>query len=108
MAVRLPTSNRKRIVNYRKTEECTESERFTSLPDEFILHDAEVCWGELAEDIDVYFETEEGFHLYFRESMERKFVLFEFGGFQSKTAKIYFKAEKQFIDLLRESITMEY
>ena len=47
----------KEKVNYKKTEECTESERFTSLPDDFILHDAEVCWGEMAEDNDVYFET---------------------------------------------------
>ena len=99
----------KEKVNYRKTEECTESERFTSLPDEFILHDAEVCWGELAEDIDVYFETEEGLPLVFSREYGKKICIYlNSGDFKVRPPRSILKPEKQFIDLLRESITMEY
>ena len=30
-----------------------------------MLHDAEICWGKVAEDVDVYFETESGIPLVF-------------------------------------------
>jgi len=52
-------------VHYHKTEECLEEDRFSNLPEDFVLHDAEICWGKVAEDVDVYFETESGIPLVF-------------------------------------------
>lgn len=52
-------------VHYHKTEECLEEDRFSNLPEDFVLRDAEICWGKVAEDVDVYFETESGIPLVF-------------------------------------------
>ena len=45
-----------------------------------MLHDAEICWGKVAEDVDVYFETESGIPLVFSREYETYRSLLEVDG----------------------------
>lgn len=104
-------SNFKQIhsVLYRKTGLCAEKGAFSSLPDEFRLHDAEVCWGEIADDVDVYFETEEEIPLVFsREYGNGICIYLNSGDFKERPSRSILRPEEGLVGLLRESILMGY
>ncbi|MCD8116536.1 MAG: toll/interleukin-1 receptor domain-containing protein [Oscillospiraceae bacterium] len=92
-------------VQYIKTEDCRESGLFSSLPDSFILHDDEICWGKTAPDVDVYFETAEGQPLVFsREYGSGLCIWMNPGDFKEYPPNSILKPEREFIALLREAI----
>ena len=92
-------------VHYYKTEECIDMDIFSNLPNDFILHDAEICWGNVAEDVDVYFETENGIPLVFsREYGKGTCIYLNSGDFKERPPKSILKPEKNFIELLKEAI----
>ena len=96
-------------VVYIKTEECRDSDVFTSLNDRFILHDAEICWGNIADDVDVFFKTEDDIPLVFaREYGSGICVYLNPGDFKERPPRSILKPEKEFVDLLRESIYLQY
>ncbi len=96
-------------VRYYKTDECKESGRFASLPDEFVLHDDEICWGDVAPDVDVYFETEDGRALVFgREYGNGMCLWLNPGDYKEFPPRSILKPEKEFVALLRETLTMEF
>lgn len=94
-------------VNYQKTDECVESGRFASLPEEFVLHDAEICWGDTAEDVDIYFETENGIPLVFSREYGKGICFYlNSGDFKERPPRSILKPEKAFVALLKEMIQM--
>ena len=96
-------------VRYFKTEGCHETRRFASLPEEFVLHDDEVCWGSVAPDVEVYFETEDGHPLVFsREYGNGLCIWLNSGDFKEYPSKSILKPEKEFVALLREALLLEY
>lgn len=95
-------------VRYVKTDTCWESGRFSSLPEEFVLHDDEVCWGSVAPDVEVYFETEDGHPLVFsREYGNGLCIWLNPGDFKEYPPKSILKPEKEFVALLREAIMLD-
>jgi len=100
---------RTRTVRYVKTDICKEEGLFESLLDSFSLTDGEVCWGELAPDVNVYFETENGYPLVFsREYGTGICLYFNSGDYNNTAPGSILKPEKQFVLLLRELINFEY
>lgn len=94
-------------VEYKKTEDCEG--KFTSLPDEFVLHDCEICWGNLEYDVEVHFETPDGIPLVFsREYGNGVCIYLHPGDYKFNPPPSIGKPEKEFVDLLRESIKFEY
>ena len=75
----------------------------------FILHDAEICWGNIADDVDVFFKTEDDIPLVFaREYGSGICVYLNPGDFKERPPRSILKPEKEFVDLLRESIYLQY
>lgn len=73
-----------------------------------MLHDAEICWGKVAEDVDVYFETESGIPLVFsREYGNGLCIFLNSGDFKERTPRSILKPEKNFVELLKEAILMQ-
>lgn len=96
-------------VRYIKTEDCAEQGTFASLPEEFVLHDDEICWGSIAPDVEVYFETEDGRPLVFsREYGNGVCIWLNSGDFKEYPSKSILKPEKEFVALLREALLLEY
>lgn len=96
-------------VTYVKTEDCKDNERFTSLGDQFALHDAELCWGNLAYDVEVHFETPDGIPLVFsREYGNGVCIYLHSGDYKFNPPPSIGKPEREFVDLLRESIRFAY
>ena len=96
-------------VHYKKTSECLEEGAFSSLPEEFDLHDAEICWGDLAEDVEIYFETEDGIPLVFSREYGRGVCIYlNSGEFKERPPRSILKPEKDFVKLIRESILMKH
>ena len=62
-----------------------------------MLHDAEICWGKVAEDVDVYFETESGIPLVFSREYGNGLCIFLNSG----------DFKKNFVELLKEAILMQ-
>lgn len=95
------------IVKYVKTTDCQMSGAFASLPDVFELHDAEVCWGKLADDVDIYFETPDGIPLVFsREYGNGICIYFNSGDFKDNPPKSILKPETNFLNILKECILL--
>lgn len=97
-------------VKYIKSENCEDTNRFMSLPEEFVLQDAEICWGmDPAGDIDVYFETEDGKPLVFsREYGNGICIWLNPGDYKNYPPRSISKPEKNFIALLKEAISLKY
>ena len=96
-------------VIYEKTEDCKECGNFASLPDQYTLHDAELCWGELAYDAEVYFRTPDGKPLVFsREYGKGVCIYLHSGDYKFNPPPSIGKPEKEFVDLLREAIQLIY
>lgn len=96
-------------VEYVKTDDCKDSAKFTSLPDSFVLHDAELCWGDLAYDVEVYFETPDGVPLVFsREYGNGVCIFLHSGDYKFAPPPSIGKPESDFVNLLREAITFDY
>lgn len=96
-------------VTYVKSEDCRENGLFTSLPETFMLHDAEICWGNLAYDVDVHFETPDGIPLVFsREYGSGVCIYLHSGDYKFDPPPSIGKPQKEFIDLLREAIHYNY
>ena len=73
-----------------------------------MLHDAEICWGKVAEDVDVYFETEKGIPLVFsREYGNGLCIFLNSGDFKERPPRSILKPEKNFVELLKEAILMQ-
>lgn len=95
-------------VTYIKTQICKDNNLFASLPNEFKLSDAEICWGNLASDVDVLFENEEGLPLVFQRRYGNGYcIFFNSGDYKDNLPHSILKPEKEFIELLREIITMD-
>lgn len=96
-------------VKYYKTESCKEDGNFLALPDEFTLRDDEICWGQTAPDIDVFFETEDGIPLVFgREYGRGMCIWFNSGDFKDYPSKSLLKPQDNFVLLLKEMLKFEY
>lgn len=96
-------------VHYVKTQQCMDNAAFNNLPETFCLHDAEICWGDIADDVDVYFTTVEGIPLVFsREYGEGICIYLNSGDFKDRPPLSIRKPEKEFISLLQGAIQMEY
>ena len=96
-------------VGYHKTDDCRDAGAFSELPDSFVLHDDEVCWGDLAPDVDIYFTTEDGIPLVFSREYGKGICLYLNPGDYKKTPpRSILKPEKDFINLLREAIRFPY
>lgn len=73
-----------------------------------MLHDAEICWGKVAEDVDVYFETESGIPLVFSRKYGNGLCIFlNSGDFKERPPRSILKPEKNFVELLKEAILMQ-
>lgn len=96
-------------VHYVKTDFCKEKCLFESISDSFDLTDGEICWGELADDIDIYFETDEGIPLVFSREYGKGICLyFNSGDYKNNAPRSILKPEKPFVLLLRELINLKY
>ncbi len=97
------------IIKYKKTDLCNELNHFSELPDEFELHDGEFCWGQYAPDVEVFFETEDGIPLVFsREYGNGVCVWMNPGDYKEYPPQSIVKPEKEFIQMLKEAILIEY
>ena len=96
-------------VEYVKTEDCKESNKFPSLPEKFVLHDAELCWGELAYDVEVHFANPDGIPLIFsREYGAGVCIYLHSGDYKFNPPPSIGKPEKEFVELLKDAIKFEY
>ena len=96
-------------VEYVKTEDCVENGQFTTLPESFVLHDAELCWGDLAYDVDVHFETPDGVPLVFsREYGNGVCIFLHSGDYKFNPPPSIGKPEREFVDLLRDAVKFDY
>lgn len=95
-------------VQYNKTEACKEYEIFGELPEQFSLIDDELCWGELAPDVNVFFENEDGIPLVFsREYGKGLCVWMNSGDFKKYPSESILKPDANFIALLKSMILWE-
>lgn len=96
-------------VKYKKTQLCNETEKFMSLPEEFELHDNEICWGNYGPDVDVFFETEDGKPLVFTREYGRGVCIWlNPGDFKDYPPQSVAKPEAGFVQLMREAIRFRY
>ena len=96
-------------VQYVKTDFCHDEEAFAELPESFFLHDGEICWGDLAPDVDVYFKTEDGIPLVFaREYGKGVCIYMNSGDYKKHPPRSILKPEKNFVLLLKASIAFSY
>lgn len=96
-------------VEYIKDENCNDFDVFTQLPDSFVLHDDEICWGDTSPDIDVYFKTKEGIPLVFsREYGKGLCVWLNSGDFKYYPSLSISKPESHFVLMLKEAILMKW
>ena len=92
-------------VIYKKTDICKSNKNFDDLPDEFTLHDGEICWGALENDVDVYFETDGGIPLVFiREYGKGKCIYMNSGDYRKGPPYSISKPEDLFVNLLESII----
>ena len=97
------------VIRYNKTESCVDLSQFVDLPCEFELHDGELCWGQYGPDVEVFFETDEGIPLVFcREYGNGICIWMNTGDFKEYPPKSILKPEKEFVQLLKASILMDY
>ena len=82
-------------VHYHKTEECLEEDRFSNLPEDFVLHDAEICWEKLQKMLMCILKQSRGSHLYFQRIRKWSVYLLNSGDFKEKTAAVYFDNESE-------------
>lgn len=96
-------------VQYIKTDLCEEMNAFEELPDTFVLHDGEICWGDLAPDVDIFFSSNEGIPLIFaREYGNGVCVYMNSGDYKSHPPRSILRPEKNFVSLLKSAITFSY
>ena len=96
-------------VRYVKTDLCREEDLFSELSDSFVLHDGEICWGELAPDVDVFFETDDGVPLVFaREYGKGTCIYLNSGDYKNHPPRSILRPEKDFVLLLKASIQFSY
>ena len=96
-------------VTYVKTDDCKDNGLFADLEDSFVLHDDEICWGDVAYDVEVHFQTEDGVPLVFsREYGDGVCIYLHSGDYKFNPPPSIGKPEKPFVDLLRASIKFEY
>ncbi|MGN1433511.1 MAG: toll/interleukin-1 receptor domain-containing protein [Ruminococcus sp.] len=96
-------------VQYIKTDFCLEENAFSELPNSFALNDGEICWGDLAPDVDVFFATEDGIPLVFaREYGKGVCIYLNSGDYKNHPPRSILKPEKYFISLLKTSIHFSY
>ena len=96
-------------IDYVKTDDCKELGAFPSLPDGFVLHDAELCWGDLAYDVNVYFETPDGMPLVFsREYGNGVCIYLHSGDYKFNPPPSLGKPEREFVTLLRDAIQLDF
>lgn len=106
---RISSFKQQKDVKYIKTDLCGENGVFTSLPDEFTLTDEEICWGPVAPDVDVFFETEDEIPLVFGREYGRGICLWlNPGDFKDYPSKSILKPQSNFILLLKEMLAFEY
>ena len=97
------------VAKYHKTQFCLENSYFDNMPDEFELHDDEICWGKLEPDVDVLFENEEGLPLVFAREYGRGLCIFlNSGEYKETLPKSLLKPEKHFVELLKSAIKFNY
>lgn len=95
-------------VKYIKNVDTCNSE-FSNLPDEFELHDDEICWGEMSPDLDVYFKSEKGVPLVFsREYGSGVCIWLNSGDYSKYPSASILKPEQDFIKLLKACIDLRY
>lgn len=93
-------------VCYQKTSQCLDSGLFKDIPETFILHDDEICWGEIAPDVDVFFETPDGIPLVFgRECGDGSCIYMNPGDFKNTPSRSIMRPEPEFIQLLQTTVT---
>lgn len=96
-------------VIYIKSTDCKENGLFPSLPESFTLHDAELCWGDLAYDVDVHFETPDGVPLVFsREYGDGVCIYLHSGDYKFSPPPSIGKPEKEFVNLLHDAICFDF
>ena len=96
-------------VTYIKNKDNDRLSIFDSLPDQFTLHDAEICWGDVAPDVDVHFSAEDGIPLVFsREYGKGVCIYMNSGEFKETLPRSILKPEKEFIQLLQCAIKFSY
>lgn len=97
------------VVKYKKTDICKNNKLFDGLKDGFELHDEEICWGRLADDVDVYFETEDGIPLVFvREYGKGVCIYMNSGDYKVSPPTSILRPEDPFIALIKSIIKYEY
>lgn len=96
-------------VRYIKTEDSRDLDAFHDVPDEFVLHDAEICWGNLAPDVNVLYEDEEGHPLVFaREYGKGVCIWLNSGDFKDYPSTSLAKPEKELVRLLNGALNLQY
>jgi glycerophosphoryl diester phosphodiesterase len=100
-------------VNYNKTEECKRLNAFSSLDDCFSLNDGEVCWGDIAPDVMIYFtyndpESGDVMPLVFsREYGDGRCFWINTGEFRDYPPQSICKVENPLVLLINEILNME-
>lgn len=95
-------------IQYIKTDACNDCSVFDTLPEQFTLVDDELCWGELAPDVTVYFETEDHIPLVFsREYGSGLCVWLNSGDFKKYPSESILKPDKNFVAMLKSIILWE-
>ena len=96
-------------VQYRKEITTSGIAVFNSLPDEFVLHDEEVCWGELAPDVDVFFQTDDGIPLVWGREVGKGYCLWmNSGDFKKYPPPSIARPEPMFVKLLFAALTGDF
>jgi glycerophosphoryl diester phosphodiesterase len=104
--------NIERVI-YHKTEECKNMNAFSSLEDCFSLSDGEVCWGDLAPDVMIYFtynDTESGNTIplvFSREYGDGRCFWINTGEFRDYPPQSICKVENPLVLLINEILNME-
>lgn len=97
------------VVKYKKTEVCKKNKLFNSLQDSFELHDGEICWGNHTDDVDVYFETEDGIPLVFvREYGKGICIYMNSGDYSVSPPTSILRPEDPFVALIKSAIVYEF
>lgn len=95
-------------VRYIKTEACADLGLFEELPESFSLIDDELCWGEIAPDVTVFFESEDGIPLVFsREYGAGLCMWLNSGDFKKYPSESILKPDKNFIAMLKSIVLLE-
>ena len=96
-------------VTYCKTEDCVCDGIYATLPEKFELEDCELCWGDVAYDVNVHYQTENNVPLVFsREYGKGVCIYLHSGDYKFNPPPSRGKPQSNFVALLRESINFIY